>query len=70
MRLLHRLRGDPLVSGARAAGGGHSVRPSGGRVGHRMRVCRAAVGDSSVAWEVGHGPAVPDQKNPGWEHPS
>ena len=64
--LLHRLRGDALVPGPGAAGGRHSVWPRGGRVGARVRVRRAAVGDPSVARQVRHGPAVPDQEDPRW----
>lgn len=70
MWLLHRLRGNPLVPGPRAAGGRHSVRTSGGRLGDRMRVRWAAVGDPSLAREVWHGPTVPDQEDSRWERPA
>lgn len=70
MWLLHRLRGDPLVPGPRAAGGRHSVRTSGGRLGDRLRVRWAAVGDPSVAREVWHGPTLSDQEDSRWERPA
>lgn len=34
-------------------------------MGHRLCVRGAAVRDPAVAGEVGHGPAVPDQKDSG-----
>lgn len=70
MWLLHGLRGDSLVPGPWAAGGRHSVRPSGGRVGDWLCVRGAAVGDPSVAREVWHGPAVPDQEDSRWDQPA
>lgn len=48
-RNLHGLRGDALVSGARAAGRRHTVRNGGGRVGGGLFVCGAAARNGAVA---------------------
>lgn len=66
MWLLHRLCSHSLVPGPWAAGGRHSVWASCGCVGDWLCVRWAAVRHSSVAWEVRHGPTVPDQKDSWW----
>ena len=37
-RELHGLRGDAVVPSSRAPGGGHAIRPEGGRLGDRLRL--------------------------------
>ncbi len=60
---LHRLRSDPLVPGPWAAGRGHSVRASCGRVGSGLRLRWVAPRESTLAREVWRRSALPHPKN-------